>query len=154
MLVGLLSGLRLRVKRGSNPRLISGRGMAPQMAAHKALLAPELCAGFGRYGCALPPLVVRKLGRRNFLRCRRELLFQQFSIVFQLSMGFFNIAATLFHGLKNTGDREPGYSFAAANPLPLRSLVQLPKILVKAQLHLVERQQTAFQPFHFGALRL
>lgn len=128
--------------------------MAPQMPAHKALLAPELRLCFGRYGCTLPPLVVRKLRRLKFLGRRRELLFQQFSIAFQLGIGFFNVPAALFHGLENTGDREPGYGFAAASPLPLRSLVQLPKILVKAQLHLVQRQQTAFQPFHFGALRL
>ncbi|MDE2476483.1 MAG: hypothetical protein KGO48_15630 [Alphaproteobacteria bacterium] len=128
--------------------------MAPQMPAHKALLAPELCLRFGRYGSALPPLVVRDLRRRKFLHRRRELLFQQISILFQLGTGLFNVRATLFHGLENTGNCEPGYGFAAANPLPLRGLVQLPKILVKTQLHLVQRQQTAFQPFHSGALRL
>jgi hypothetical protein len=124
------------------------------MPAHESLLASELFLCLGRYGGTVPPVVVCLFRRRDFLDGSRKLLFQQFAVCFQFGTGLFNITAALFHGFENAGDGEPGYGFAAANPLPVGRLVQLPKALIKAGLHLVNRLQTAFQPFHFRALRL
>ena len=128
--------------------------MAPQMTAHKILLAPQRGHGFGGFGGMTPPLVVGNLFRSEFLRCRRKLSFQRVAVIFQFRTGLFHIPAALIHGLKDVGHCELGYAAAAANSLPVSSLVQLTDILVKPKLHLVERPKTALQALDLEPLGL
>jgi len=128
--------------------------MTPQMPAHKIVLAPQRGHCFGRLGGVAAPLVVGNFFRTEFLQRYNKLPFQQFAVLLELLAGLLHIPAALIHGLEDAGHCQLGYSFAVANPLPVSRLVQLTDILIKAEFHLVERQETAFQALHFEPLRL